>query len=193
MPIASINPFTNEVVESFEEMSSEAIERALSTADAQFNQWRKTGYEERSKLLRHVAEIMRAEKAKLASLITTEMGKLVAESEGEIELSADIFDYYADNGADFLADQTLKPKVGKAFVRSSPIGVLLGVEPWNFPFYQVARFAAPNVMIGNVVLVKHASNVPRCGIALQRIFKEAGAPEGLPRIARMFQNQSFQS
>ena len=179
MPIASINPFTNEVVESFEEMSPEAIEKALCTANARFHQWRKTGYEERSKLLRRVAGIMRGKKTELAILITTEMGKRISESEGEIDLSADIFDYYADNGPASLADRPLKPKLGKAFIRSGPIGVLLGVEPWNFPFYQVARFAAPNVMIGNVVLVKHASNVPRCRIAIEKIFKEAGAPEGL--------------
>ncbi len=109
---------------------------------------------------------MRDKKVALAKLITLEMGKLIAQAKGEIELSADIFDYYATNGEDFLADKQLTPQYGKAFIRHCPIGVLLGVEPWNFPFYQVARFAAPNIMIGNVVLIKHASMVPQCGIAI---------------------------
>ena len=107
------------------------------------------------------------------------MGKLFAQSEGEIALSADIIDYYAANGEKFLADEQLNPEYGEAYIKKSPIGVLLGVEPWNFPFYQVARFAAPNIMIGNVVLVKHASNVPQCAQAIEDIFIEAGAPKGL--------------
>jgi len=179
MPIASVNPFTNELVKSFKEMTADAIERALSDADAQFNQWRKTSYGQRSQLLRKVAKILRGKKASLARLITIEMGKLIAESEGEIDLSADIFDYYADHAPGLLADQPLQPRLGKAFIRHNPIGVLLGVEPWNFPFYQVARFAAPNLMIGNVVLVKHASIVPQCAIAIEDIFREAGALDGL--------------
>ena len=130
-------------------------------------------------MVHKVAIIMRETKAELAKLITTEMGKLIAESMGEIELSAAIFDYYADNGERFLADKPVQTERGEAMVRHSPIGVLLGVEPWNFPFYQVARFAAPNVMIGNVVLVKHASNVPQCAVAMEEIFSEAGAPAGI--------------
>jgi succinate-semialdehyde dehydrogenase/glutarate-semialdehyde dehydrogenase len=107
------------------------------------------------------------------------MGKLIAESAGEIELSAAIFDYYADHGEAFLADRPLQPEHGEAIVRSSPLGAVLGVQPWNFPFYQVARFAAPNIMIGNVVLLKHASNVPQCAIAIDDIFRRAGAPAGV--------------
>ena len=126
-----------------------------------------------------VAELMRKKKTELATLITLEMGKLIAQAEGEIDLSADIIDYYATHGAEFLADKHLAPKFGKAFIRHSPIGVLLGVEPWNFPWYQVARFAAPNIMIGNTILVKHASIVPQCAIAIEDIFKEAKAPAGL--------------
>ena len=107
------------------------------------------------------------------------MGKLLAHAEGEIKLSAEIFDYYANNAESFLADKTLHPTHGHALIKHAPIGVLLGVEPWNFPFYQVARFAAPNIMIGNTILVKHASIVPQCGIAIEVIFREAGAPIGL--------------
>jgi len=177
--IKTVNPATNEVVKSFEEMTEQAIESATSNADKAYQHWKKTSYEQRADLLHKVASLMRKEKNSLAKLITLEMGKLLRESEGEIDLSANIMDYYADNGAKFLADQTLKTEYGEAIVRHSPIGVLLGIQPWNFPFYQVARFAAPNVMIGNVVLVKHASNVPQCGIAMERIFKEAGAPDGI--------------
>ena len=179
MTIATINPYTNKTVKTFVEDTPEKLESALKTAHAEFPRWRLTNYQERAAILHKVAAIMRERKADLAKLITTEMGKLIAESIGEIELSAAIFDYYAENGARFLADKPVKTELGEAMVRHSPIGVLLGVEPWNFPFYQVARFAAPNVMIGNVVLVKHASNVPQCAIAMEVIFRDAGAPAGL--------------
>ena len=122
---------------------------------------------------------MREKKTSLAKLITLEMGKIIAQAEGEIDLSADIFDYYATNGAKFLADKAFNPEFGEAFVRFTPMGVLLGVEPWNFPFYQVARFVAPNIMVGNTILLKHASIVPQCAIAIEDLFKEANAPAGL--------------
>ncbi len=167
------------MVKSFEEMTEQEIENAVSGAHKTYQDWKKTSYYERAKLLHKVAALMREKKSMLAKLITLEMGKLIAESEGEIELSANIIDYYATNGAAFLADRPLTIEEGEALIRHSPIGVLLGVEPWNFPFYQVARFAAPNIMIGNVVLVKHASNVPQCGIAIESLFKEAGASAGI--------------
>ena len=179
MAIQTINPATNQVVCSFEEMTDPAIEDALAQAATAFAAWKTTAYPHRAALLHRVADGLRAQKRALATLITLEMGKLLAQAEGEISLSADIFDYYASHGADFLADETLSPAFGSAVVRPSPVGVLLGVEPWNFPFYQVARFAAPNLMIGNVVLVKHASNVPQCAIAIERLFHEAGAAAGL--------------
>jgi succinate-semialdehyde dehydrogenase/glutarate-semialdehyde dehydrogenase len=179
MAIATVNPFTSKTVKTFPEDSPEQIETALATASAQLTRWRRTTYPQRAALLHRVAAILRAKKGELAKLITTEMGKLVAESAGEIELSAAIFDYYADNGERFLADTPVATALGEAMIRHSPIGVLLGVEPWNFPFYQVARFAAPNVMIGNVVLVKHASNVPQCAVAIESIFREADAPAGV--------------
>lgn len=106
------------------------------------------------------------------------MGKLIAESRGEVALSADIIDYYAQHGEAFLAPQTLSPKSGEATIESSPIGVLFGVEPWNLPYYQLARFVAPNLMAGNVVMVKHAPSVPQCALAFVALFKEAGAPDG---------------
>jgi succinate-semialdehyde dehydrogenase/glutarate-semialdehyde dehydrogenase len=174
MSIQTINPNNNQVVKSFTEMPPEAVEAAMIQAEKAFVLWRKTSYESRANLLHMVAMIMRERKEELATMITLEMGKLLDQSRGEIDLSADIFDYYALNGENFLGDKILDPKQGEALIRHSPIGILLGVEPWNFPFYQVARFAAPNIMIGNVVLVKHASNVPQCGIVIEEIFKTAG-------------------
>ena len=179
MSIQTVNPNTNKVVKSFEEMTDKAVEAAVAQAEGAYVEWRKTSYEQRAVVLHKVASLMREKKEQLAALITLEMGKLFAQAEGEVILSADIIDYYAEHGAKFLEDKPLKPEFGSAFVRYSPIGVLLGVEPWNFPFYQVARFAAPNVMIGNTVLVKHASNVPQCAIAIEELFLEAGAPKGV--------------
>jgi succinate-semialdehyde dehydrogenase / glutarate-semialdehyde dehydrogenase len=179
MAIQSINPTNNKVVKSFDEMTDNATEESISKATIAFDQWKQTDYQTRAHLLYTVSGLLRAQKRHLAQLITLEMGKLLAHAEGEIKLSAEIFDYYAKNAEEFLTDKVLDPVHGKAFIRHSPIGVLLGIQPWNFPFYQVARFAAPNIMIGNTVLIKHASNVPQCAIAIEEIFAEAGAPNGL--------------
>lgn len=154
MTIATTNPYTNTIIRTFSADTPEQIERALSEANAEFARWSLTGIQERADLLRNVAALLRQKKSELSVLITTEMGKLIAESRGEIELSAAIFEYYAEHAGHLLANTPVKTELGEAVIRHSPIGVLLGVEPWNFPFYQVARFAAPNVMIGNVVLVK---------------------------------------
>jgi len=177
--IQTINPTTNKIVKSFDEMTENALEKAVAQAQSAFGYWRYTTYDERARLLYKVAQLLRREKNKLAELITLEMGKLISQAEAEIELSARIFDYYADHGERFLADKPLDPLYGSAFIRYSPVGVLLGIEPWNFPFYQVARFAAPNIMIGNTVLVKHASIVPQCAEAIENLFLLAEAPEGL--------------
>ena len=179
MSIQTVNPYTNKVVKSFEEMTDKTVDSLIEKSEKTFKEWKGTTYAERAKILHKVAELMRDKKESLAKIITLEMGKLIAQAESEILLSADIFDYYADNAADFLADKHLEPKLGSALIRCSPIGIILGVEPWNFPFYQVARFAAPNIMVGNTVLVKHASLVPQCAIAIEELFSEAGAPEGL--------------
>lgn len=179
MSIQTINPTTNVAIKSFEEMTDQAVDAAVSQAENAYKEWRKTTHEQRALLLHKVAGLMREKKEQLSKTITLEMGKLIAQAEGEIVLSADIFDYYADNAEKFLADKTLVPTHGTAIIRNSSIGVLLGVEPWNFPFYQVARFAAPNIMIGNTILVKHASIVAQCGIAIEDLFKEAGAPAGV--------------
>ncbi len=179
MPIQTINPTTNTVIQTFAEMTDEQLDNAVAKAASSFEDWKQTDFKLRASLLHKVAGLLREKKDMLAKMITLEMGKLFAHAEGEIKLSAEIFDYYASNGENFLADKILHPVHGEALIRHSPIGVLLGVEPWNFPFYQVARFAAPNIMTGNTILVKHASIVPQCGIAIEELFKEAGAPVGL--------------
>ncbi|PKH67941.1 succinate-semialdehyde dehydrogenase [Flavobacterium sp. ALD4] len=179
MSIQTTNPATNKVLKSFDEMTDEQVEAAIEKSNTLSQTWKKTSYDDRAKVLHKVAELMRQRKDKFAELITLEMGKLLAQAEWEVNLSADILDYYADNGEAFLADKNLNPESGAAFVRSSPVGVLFGVMPWNFPFYQIVRFAAPNIMAGNTILLKHASMVPQCGIAMEELFKEAQAPEGL--------------
>ena len=179
MKFQTINPVNNKVVKSFEEMTDVSLDKAVAKAATTFDDWMKTDYKLRAQLLYKVAGLLREKKKELSKIITLEMGKLLSHAEGEIKLSAEIFDYYAKNAEGFLADKILKPIHGQALIRYSPVGVLLGIQPWNFPFYQVARFAAPNIMIGNTVLIKHASNVPQCAIAIEEIFTEAGAPLGL--------------
>ncbi len=179
MPIQTVNPTTNKAIQSFEEMTDEQVNEAVAKAASTYEDWRKTDFKLRADVLYKVAGLLREKKTSLAKMITQEMGKLLAHAEGEIKLSAEIFDYYAKNAETFLADTILNPTHGLAFIQYKPIGVLFGVEPWNFPFYQVARFAAPNIMIGNTVLVKNASIVSQCGVAIEQLFKEANAPIGL--------------
>jgi succinate-semialdehyde dehydrogenase/glutarate-semialdehyde dehydrogenase len=179
MSIQTVNPNTNKIVKSFEEMNEKSVDAKVAKAHTTFTDWKETSYQQRADLLHKVATLMRVKKSSLAKTITLEMGKLLAQAEGEIDLSADILDYYADHGEAFLADKLLDPEYGTAMIRNSPIGVLLGVMPWNFPYYQVARFIAPNIMVGNTILLKHASIVPQCAAAIEELFKEAEAPEGL--------------
>lgn len=179
MAFQTINPTNNKVVKSFNPMTDAAVDNAISNASNAFDEWKNTDYQTRSQLLYTVSGLLRAKRKDLAKMITLEMGKLLSHAEGEIKLSAEIFDYYAKNSELFLNDKILNPVHGKALIRSCPVGVLLGIQPWNFPFYQVARFAAPNIMIGNTVLIKHAQNVPQCAMAIEEIFAEAGAPLGL--------------
>ena len=179
MAYKTVNPYTGETIKSFDEITKEALHEKIQKAAACFEAWRKTSFEERKKIIQKVADLMRERSDELAALITLEMGKRIKESKGEVELSASIYEYYATNAEEFLADTPLTPQKGSAYIRKEPIGVLLGIEPWNYPYYQVARFAAPNVMAGNCIMLKHASNVPQCALAIQQLFDDAGAPAGL--------------
>jgi succinate-semialdehyde dehydrogenase/glutarate-semialdehyde dehydrogenase len=178
MAYQSVNPYDGRTLKTFEELTDTQLETALSTAQQCFETWRHTSFAERSAVLTRAAAILRARVEDFARPITLEMGKLIEESRGEVALSASILDYYAENGERFLAPQQLTPASGEATIESSPLGVVFGVEPWNFPYYQLARFVAPNLMAGNVVLVKHASNVPQCATMFADVFVEAGAPMG---------------
>jgi succinate-semialdehyde dehydrogenase/glutarate-semialdehyde dehydrogenase len=179
MAYQSTNPYNGKIVKSFSEISDHDLEAKLTTAHACYQDvWRKKSFAERKAVLSRAAALMRERSQELAELITLEMGKLIAQSVGEVQLSAAILDYYAEHAEEFLAPQTLQTPKGQAVVESSPIGVLFGVEPWNYPYYQIARFAAPNLMAGNVVMVKHASNVPQCALAFERLLADAGAPAG---------------
>ena len=179
MAYQSTNPYDGKVVQSFDEINDAQLEARLKTASACFeNDWRARSFADRTVILKRAAALMRERAPKFAALITLEMGKLIAQSVGEVQLSAAILDYYADHAEAFLAPEKLTTPRGEAMVESSPIGVLFGVEPWNYPYYQIVRFAAPNLMAGNVVMVKHASNVPQCALAFEALMLEAGAPEG---------------
>ncbi len=178
MPIQSINPLTNEVIREFEEYSDARIEEVLQKADATYYQWRKTSFREREKLMHAAAEVLRKNKNRYAQTMTDEMGKVKKEAIAEVEKCALCCDYYADHAARFLADEPLEIDQGEAYIAYDPIGTVLAVMPWNFPFWQVIRFAAPNLMAGNVGILKHASNVPQCALSLEEVFREAGFPAG---------------
>ncbi len=178
MPYQSINPATGKVLKTFKELSEPQLEKALETAAACFESWRLTSFTRRAAVASKASAILRKRVDEFARPMTLEMGKRIDEARGEVAVSADIIDYYAKNAELFLAPQKLKPKSGQAVIESSPLGVLFGVQPWNFPYYQLARFAAPNLMAGNVVMVKHASCVPQCALAFERLWREAGAPVG---------------
>jgi len=178
MTYQSVNPYNGKILKTFEEMTDGQLDKALETAAACFETWRNRTYAERAAIVGRAAAIMRERVEEFARPVTLEMGKLIDEARGEVVLSADIIDYYAKNAEQFLAPHRLDPGSGEAMVESSPFGVLFGVEPWNFPYYQLARFGAPHLMAGNVVMVKHAGCVPQCAIAFEQLWREAGAPAG---------------
>jgi len=178
MTYRSVNPFDGSVLETFDEIDDDQLERALQTADRCFGSWRSRTFSERGAVLTGAAIALRVRIEELARPITLEMGKLIKESRAEVALSADILEYFAENAERFLAPEKLDTPLGRATIESSPLGVLFGVQPWNFPYYQLARVVAPNLMAGNVVMVKHASSVPRCALAFARLLEDAGAPAG---------------
>ena len=178
MAYQSINPNDGKILQSFTESTDAELEASLDMADTCFQSWRAKTFAQRAAIVSRVAALMRERIEELARLATLEMGKLIAEARGEVTLSADILDYYAKNAERFLAPERLSPISGEANVTSEPIGVLFGVQPWNFPYYQLARFVAPNLMAGNVVMVKHSGCVPQCAIAFEKLWIDAGAPAG---------------
>ena len=178
MSIRSINPATGETLNSFDELSAQQIEETLTRAANAFRNSRRTSFADRSSMMLRVAEILEIEKNDFARLMTTEMGKPIKAAVQEVEKCAWVCRYYAENAELHLADQIVETNAAKSYVHFQPLGVVLAVMPWNFPFWQVFRFAAPALMAGNVGLLKHASNVPQCALAIADIFNRAGFPDG---------------
>lgn len=179
MAIESINPATEEVLATFDEFTPEQTDRALGDSMAAFQSWRKTPFSERAQLMKSAARVLRKNKAHYAGLITAEMGKPITEAEGEIEKCAWNCEFYADNAERFLAAETMPSNATESYVQYVPLGPVLAVMPWNFPFWQVIRAAAPVLMGGNTMVLKHASNIPQCALAMEECFREAGFPHGV--------------
>lgn len=177
MEVVSVNPWNLEEVERFKTHTAEETDAIINAVHDRYKSWRKTSFGERSALLHRVAEILVANKKRYAEHITVEMGKPIAEAVAEVEKCAWVCRYYADQAESFLAPKTIETDASKSFVTYEPLGVIYAIMPWNFPFWQVFRFAAPTLMAGNTAILKHAPNVSRCALDIEEIFAEAGSPE----------------
>ncbi|MCY7286573.1 MAG: NAD-dependent succinate-semialdehyde dehydrogenase [Cyanobacteria bacterium CAN_BIN43] len=178
MAIATINPTTGELVKTFEPLTSEAIADKINIAQATFEAYRHTSFEQRATWLNAAADLLLAEQDRFGQLLTLEMGKPIKAAIAEVEKSASVCRYYAEQGEKHLADVAIDTDASHSFVKYQPLGIVLAVMPWNFPFWQVFRFAAPALMAGNVGLLKHASNVPQAALAIEEILLKAGFPAG---------------
>lgn len=179
MGIATINPATGETLKTFTPLESDAIAAKLAIAQQAFKSYRKTTFKQRATWLHQAADILDARADEFGALMTLEMGKLVSSGVGEVKKCASVCRYYADHGAEFLRDRPAETDASQSFVAYQPLGIILAVMPWNFPFWQVFRFAAPALMAGNIGILKHASNVPQCALAIESIIQEAGFPSGV--------------
>ncbi len=181
MTITTSNPATGEVLETYDEMSAEQVEATLAEVDAAQRQWSRTGFGHRAGLMKKAAQALRDRSDELARLMAAEMGKPLGGGRGEVEKCAWVCDFYADKAESFLADEPVEADATKSYVAFRPLGVVLAVMPWNFPFWQVFRFAAPALMAGNAGVLKHASNVLGCALAIEDVFRQAGMPRHLFR------------
>ena len=179
--LQTVNPATNEPIKNYDEMSIDEAGKIIDKTQEAFLSWRKTSYEDRAKLLHKMADLLESRKEELTDLMTAEMGKIRTQGIAEIEKCAWVCRYYADNGADFLADEHIETDMDESFVTYQPIGVVLAVMPWNFPYWQGLRFAAPTLMAGNGAVLKHATSVTGCALAIEDLFIEAGFPENIFR------------
>ncbi len=189
MPIASSNPATGENLKEFSAVDDAEIEKRLSCAENAFRKYRRTTFTQRSELLHAVGELLFQEKKRYAEIITLEMGKLFRDSIAEIEKCARGCRFYAENGERFLEDEVAQTDAAESYVQYQPLGPVLAIMPWNFPFWQVFRFAAPALIAGNVGLLKHASNVPQCALAIEEIFCRAGFDDGVFQTLLIEPNQ----
>lgn len=192
MAIRTLNPYTNRIEQQFDTWQDAQVVERIDAAQSAFKAWRATSHQERAALLSRVASLLEERAEHYAALMTTEMGKLHSQGVAlEIPLCAQICRYYAEHGERFLAPESIEEvATGRAEIQNHPLGVIYGVMPWNFPFYQVIRFIAPNVMVGNSVVFKHASNVPQCAKAISELFDDAGAPRGLVQHLFVASSQS---
>ena len=181
MAIESVNPATGETLQRYEEASPDAVARIIEQAHAAFESWRETNLDERAACMRRAAGVLRERRDEYAQLMASEMGKLLRDGAAEAEKCAWVCEYYADHAAEFLAPEEIATDASRSFVCYEPLGVVLAVMPWNFPFWQVFRFAAPALMAGNAGLLKHSSNVFGSALAIESVFREAGFPEQLFR------------
>ena len=179
MPIQSLNPATGELLRTFSPLSEEEIEGKIALASDVFGRHRRTAFAERSAKMIGAAEVLEKEKDRFGSIMTAEMGKPIAAAVAEAEKCAKVCRYYAEKAEQFLAAEDVKTEAARSYIRFDPLGPVLAVMPWNFPFWQVFRFAAPAIMAGNVGLLKHSSNVPQCALAIEEIFQRAGFEEGV--------------
>ncbi len=178
MPLQSVNPKNKQLIKKFDELSDEQIAQKIALAQKAFESWKEVPFVERQKYMYRVAEILREKKAEYARIITDEVGKTLAASEAEVEKCALTCDYYAQNAEEFLSPEKVETDASNSYIRFDPIGIVLAVMPWNFPFWQVFRFAAPALMAGNVGVLKHASNVQLSAFAMEEVFRLSGFPEG---------------
>jgi succinate-semialdehyde dehydrogenase / glutarate-semialdehyde dehydrogenase len=178
-PYATVNPYTGETEAEFPFLPTEEVDGVVDRAHAAFLEWRRRSPEERAAVVRRAAELMRERGDELAALVTREMGKRIKEAAAEVELAAGILDYYAEKGPGFIRPRPIDVMQGEAVVLNEPVGVLLAIEPWNYPLYQVVRVAGPNLVLGNTIVLKHAELNPQCALALEQLFRDAGAPEGV--------------
>lgn len=179
--LTSINPANNKLIKSYNEMTSEESSNIISLTNESFIKWKETSFKQRSELMKNAAKVLRENSEEYSVLMTLEMGKPIIQSRSEVEKCAWVCEYYADNAEKFLKDEIIKTDATKSFVSFQPLGIVLAIMPWNFPFWQVFRFAAPNLMAGNAGLLKHASNVSGCALAIEDVFRKAGFPENLFR------------
>jgi succinate-semialdehyde dehydrogenase / glutarate-semialdehyde dehydrogenase len=179
MKIQSINPATGDVIATFDPTPPGEMERIVAGAHAAFQEWRTVPFGERARLMKSAAQTLKKRRADYARLMTVEMGKPIVQAEAEIDKCAWNCEFYADHAEGFLAEQPYQTDASRSYVRFDPLGTVLAVMPWNFPFWQVFRFAAPALMAGNGAVLKHSSNVPQCALAIEDVFREAGFPRGL--------------
>src|SRR5262245_33466311 len=177
MAMTAINPATGETIKTYEEMTSADVSHVITQAHEAFLDWKRTPFAERARLMQHAAHILRENAETYGVLMAQEMGKPIREGRAEAEKCAWVCEYYAEHADAFLQPEVIPTDASKSFVTFQPLGVVLAVMPWNFPFWQVFRFAAPALMAGNTGVLKHASNVPGCALAIEEVFRKAGFPD----------------